>query len=50
MADPIAGKEVAMLGKLVATIKNVVVGCARSIGDTMKRLVEPARALTGAAR
>lgn len=39
-----------MLGKIVAAVESVVFGWARSIGDTMKRLVEPARASAGAAR
>ena len=39
-----------MLGKVVAAVKSAIVGWARSIGDTMNRLVKPARALTGAAR
>ena len=39
-----------MLENIVAALKKVVVGWARSIGDTMKRFVEPARALAGAAR
>ena len=39
-----------MLGKSVAAIKNLIFGWARSIGDTVKRLVEPSRAFVGAAR
>ena len=39
-----------MLGEIVAAVKNVVVRWARSIGDTVKRLVEPANALAEAAR
>ncbi len=37
-----------MLEKIVAGAKNVVIVWARSIGETVKRLVEPARAMAGA--
>ena len=47
-------KKAIMLGKIVADVKDIVVGLARSIGDAVICLVDPARtgatALAGAAR
>ena len=39
-----------MRGRIIAVVKNAIVGWAHSIGDTIKRLVDPARTLAGAAR
>ena len=48
LAKIVPEKEVIMLRNIAAAVKEVVVGWARSIGDAIKRQVEPARTAVGA--
>ena len=50
MVNPVPRKEGIVLENIAVGARNVVIRSASSLGETVKRLIAPSRAIVGAAR